>query len=75
MSNFYDILGVSKDASDSDIKKSFRTLSLECHPDRNNNSEESTKKFQELNEAYEEILKKCPEVFEKVTYLTKVSSK
>ena len=55
MSNFYDILGVSKDASDSDIKKSFRTLSLECHPDRNNNSEESTKKFQELNEAYETL--------------------
>jgi len=55
MTNYYDVLGVNKDSSDSDIKKAFRTLSLECHPDRNNNSEESTKKFQELNEAYETL--------------------
>jgi DnaJ family protein B protein 4 len=53
--NYYEVLGVSKDASESEIKKAFRTLSLEFHPDRNNNSEESTQKFQEINEAYETL--------------------
>ena len=55
MPNYYEILGVSTDASESEIKKAFRTLSLEYHPDRNNNSEESTQKFQEINEAYETL--------------------
>ena len=34
MSNYYDTLGVSKDASEQEIKKAYRTLSLEFHPDR-----------------------------------------
>jgi DnaJ-class molecular chaperone len=50
--NYYDILGISKDASESDIKKAYRSLSLQYHPDRNSNAD-ATKKFQEINQAYE----------------------
>jgi DnaJ family protein B protein 4 len=49
---YYDILGVSKDATDSDIKKAFRALSLKYHPDRNP-TEDTTEKFQKIGEAYE----------------------
>lgn len=49
---YYDILGVSKDANDSDIKKAFRALSLKYHPDRNP-SEDTTEKFQKIGQAYE----------------------
>jgi DnaJ family protein B protein 4 len=50
--NYYDVLGVSNDASESDIKKAYRTLSLKYHPDRNP-SEEAKTKIQDINEAYE----------------------
>jgi DnaJ family protein B protein 4 len=52
--DFYNELGVSKDASESDIKKAFRSLSLKYHPDRNP-SEDATSKFQAINEAYETL--------------------
>lgn len=52
MPNYYDILGVSKDSSEQEIKKAYRTLSLEFHPDRNP-SAEATEKFQQISEAYE----------------------
>jgi DnaJ-class molecular chaperone len=50
--SYYDILGVSKDATENEIKKAFRTLSLKYHPDRNQN-EDTTEKFQKIGEAYE----------------------
>jgi DnaJ family protein A protein 2 len=52
----YDRLEISPNASDNEIKKAFMRLSKVWHPDKNDNSEESTKKFQELNEAKEILL-------------------
>ena len=53
--NLYEALGVSETASQEDIKKAYRKLSLQYHPDRNNNSPESTNKFQVISSAYEVI--------------------
>jgi len=50
--DYYDILGVSKDASATDIKKAYRKLALEYHPDRNPDDEEAEAKFKEASEAY-----------------------
>jgi DnaJ-class molecular chaperone len=49
---FYDILGVPENASESDIKKSYRKLSLQYHPDRN---PDEIEKYKEINEAYETL--------------------
>lgn len=51
--DYYKILGVSKNASDSDIKKAYRKLALKYHPDRNPNDKEAENRFKEVNEAYE----------------------
>ena len=51
--NYYDILGVDNNSSVNEIKKAFRKMSLDCHPDRNNNSSEKTTLFQKINQAYE----------------------
>lgn len=48
--DYYDVLGVAKDASDDAIKKAFRKLAVKYHPDKEGGSEE---KFKEINEAYE----------------------
>jgi DnaJ-class molecular chaperone len=50
--DYYDILGVSKNASKDEIRKAYRKQALEWHPDRNK-SPEAEKKFKEINEAYE----------------------
>ena len=53
--NFYKVLGVDEKASKEDIKKSYRTLQMKYHPDRNNNSQEANIMTQKLNEAYETL--------------------
>ena len=53
--NPYDIIGVRKDSSQEEIKKAYRILSLKHHPDRNGNSEESNKMFQNINQAYKNL--------------------
>ena len=52
--SFYDILGIKKTASDSEIKKAYRTKSFHYHPDRNN-SQDANQKMRDINEAYETL--------------------
>ncbi len=51
--DFYVVLGVQRDASESDIKKAYRKLAMECHPDRNNGDKAAEEKFKLVTEAYE----------------------
>ena len=54
--DYYDVLGVAKNASESEIKKAFRKKAMELHPDRNKDNPNAETDFKEANEAYE-ILK------------------
>jgi molecular chaperone DnaJ len=51
--DYYEVLGVSKDADDETIKKAYRKLAMQHHPDRNVGDEEAEAKFKECAEAYE----------------------
>jgi molecular chaperone DnaJ len=51
--DFYELLGVGRDAAPDDIKKAFRKLAMECHPDRHPGDETAEHRFKELNEAYD----------------------
>lgn len=51
--DYYDLLGVSKDASDADIKKAYRKKAMDHHPDRNQHDPKAEGHFKEINEAYE----------------------
>ena len=51
--DYYDVLGITRAASDQDIKAAFRRLAKECHPDTCNGDTTSEKRFKEVNEAYE----------------------
>ena len=48
--DYYEVLGISKNASEDEVKKAFRKLAVKYHPDKEGGSEE---KFKEINEAYE----------------------
>ena len=53
--DYYEVLGVSRDASLDEIKKAYRKKALQYHPDRNNGSKETEEKFKEATEAYSVI--------------------
>ena len=55
MSNYYDILGIDKQSSSEQIKKAFRKLSYENHPDRNNGNKEKEQKYKDITNAYETL--------------------
>src|SRR5262245_23961317 len=52
MRDYYDVLGVAREASDGDIKKAYRRLAMEHHPDRNPGNPEAEEKFKECSNAY-----------------------
>lgn len=54
--DYYQVLGVARDASEEDLKKAYRKLAMQYHPDRNQGDKAAEAKFKELNEAYD-ILK------------------
>ena len=53
MADFYSVLGVPRGSSDDDIKKAYRKLAMQYHPDRNNGSKDAEEKFKAITEAYD----------------------
>lgn len=53
--DYYEVLGVSRGASEQDLKSAFRKLAKECHPDRNPDDKGAEIRFKEINEAYEAL--------------------
>src|SRR6202162_2384289 len=51
--DYYEVLGVSKEAGDEDVKRAYRKLAMQHHPDRNAGDSEAEEKFKEASEAYE----------------------
>lgn len=51
--DYYDVLGVGRDANDADLKSAFRKMAMKFHPDRNPDDASAEKAFKEVNEAYE----------------------
>jgi len=53
--DYYEVLGVPRDATEADIKKAFRTLARKYHPDANKDDPTAAEKFKEINEAYQTL--------------------
>jgi molecular chaperone DnaJ len=51
--DYYEILGVAKTASDEELKKNYRKIAMQCHPDKNPGDKQAEEKFKEAAEAYE----------------------
>ncbi len=55
MSDFYTTLGIARDASEDDVKKAYRKLAMQYHPDRNGGSKDAEEKFKQITEAYDAL--------------------
>ena len=53
----YAILGISKDASEDEIKKAYRRKAKECHPDLHPDDPDATRKMNDVNEAYDMLIR------------------
>ncbi|MGB3241458.1 MAG: DnaJ domain-containing protein, partial [Candidatus Omnitrophota bacterium] len=53
MADYYELLGVRRDASADEIKKAYRKLAVKYHPDKNPDNKEAEEKFKEISHAYE----------------------
>ena len=53
--DYYEVLGVGRDASDEDIKRAYRKLAVKLHPDKNPDDHAAEEQFKELGEAYEAL--------------------
>ena len=51
--DYYEVLGINRDASESDLKKVYRRLAMKFHPDKNPDDPEAESRFTEVKEAYE----------------------
>ncbi|MDQ1302752.1 MAG: molecular chaperone DnaJ, partial [Pseudomonadota bacterium] len=51
--DYYEVLGVGKDANEADIKKAYRRLAMKLHPDRNAGDTKTESEFKDVKEAYE----------------------
>lgn len=56
MKNYYEILGIKRDASQDEIKKAYRKLARQYHPDVNPGNKQAEEKFKEINEAYNTLI-------------------
>lgn len=56
MGDYYELLGVNRDASDAEIKKAYRQLAVKYHPDKNPGNKEAEEKFKEMSHAYEILI-------------------
>ncbi|MBV1931422.1 MAG: DnaJ domain-containing protein, partial [Porticoccaceae bacterium] len=51
--DYYEVLGVSRDADEGEVKKAYRRIAMKHHPDRNPDNPDAEEKFKEASEAYE----------------------